>query len=284
MVLVCLAGVTSAGQERPLPEPSAFLREVRKHLETDDQRQRGYMYVETRRDQKLDKNGKPLSESTKIFESYPGLPGEDRWDRVLSEDGKPTPPAELEKADSARRRHAEDYARKVARDPAAEHARLERERQHDAKERSESIEDAYRVFDLRMIGRETISGHDTIVFSMTPRPNARPQTRAGGLMRNFAGKVWISEAVYELVRVNVEAIDNVSIGFGLLARLHKGSRLSFERRKVNDEAWLPASAQYTVSGRIGLIAVMRRAAIVEFSNYRKFSVDTSTTIALPRKE
>jgi hypothetical protein len=282
-LIVCLLTATGTAQQRPLPDPTAFLQEARKHLETDDERQRGYMYVETRRDQKLDKNGKPTSETVKVFESYPGLPGEDRWDRVISEDGRPTPPAALEKLDADRRRHAEEYARKAARDPAGERARLDRERARDRRERSENVDDVFRVFDLRMTGRETIDGHDTIVFTMTPRADAKPRTRAGGMMKNFAGRVWISESDHELVRVRVEAIEDVSIGFGLLARLHKGSQLFFERRKVNDEAWLPASARYAISGRIGLLAVMRRGADVTFSNYRKFSVDTSTTIALPKK-
>jgi len=281
--LLCLLAQASAAQQRPLPEPNAFLREARTHLETDDERQRGYMYVETRHDQKLDGKGRPTSESVKVFESYPGLQGEQRWDRVIAEDGKPTPPAELAKADADRRKHAEDYARKVARDPAGERARLERERQQSQRERSETIDDVFRVFELRMLRRETVDAHDTIVFSMTPRRDAKPRTRAGGLMKNFSGLVWISESDHELVRVEIEAIDTVSIGFGLLARLHKGSQLSFERRKVNDEAWMPAAAHYSISGRIGLVAVMRRGASVEFSNYRKFSVDTSTTIALPKK-
>lgn len=282
--LLCLFASAASAQQRPLPDAAAFLQEARKHLESDDARQRGYMYVETRHDQKLDKNGRPTSESVKVFESYPGLPGEERWERVISEDGKPTPPQALEKADSDRRRHAEDYARKVAKDPDAERARTERQRIEDQRERSANIDDVFRVFDLRMLGREAIDGHDTIMFSMTPRPNAQTRTRAGGMMRNFSGRVWVSESDHELVRVAVEAIDNVSIGFGLLARLHKGSTLFFERRKVNDEAWLPASAHYAISGRIGLIAVMRRGASVEFSNYRKFSVDTATTIALPTKK
>ena len=219
-----------------------------------------------------------------MFESYPGLPDEDgRWDRVLSEDGKPTSARELEKVDSERRRRAEDYARKAAKDPEGERARQGRERAKDAKERAETIDDVFRVFDLRMLGRESIDGHDTILFSMTPRKDAKPRTRAGGIMKNFSGRTWISESDHEVVKVEIEAIDTVSIGFGLLARLHKGSRLGFQRRKVNDEAWLPASASYSISGRVGLIAVMRRGAVVEFSNYRKFSVDTSTTIALPKK-
>src|SRR5262249_19202645 len=114
-------------------------------------------------------------------------------------------------------------------------------------------------------------------------PDAKPQTRAGGIMRNFSGRAWISESDYELVRVEVEAIDNVSIGFGLLARVHKGSHFSFERRKINDEAWLPSSAQYSVSPRVGLRAGLGRGASVNFSNNKKSSVHTSTFMGPPKK-
>ncbi len=272
-----------AAQQRPLPDPQQFVRETRSRLETDDQRQSGYVYVETRRVQKLDKGGRPTSESVKVFESYPALPGEERWDRLLSEDGKPVPPQQLQKEDADRRKHAEDYARKAARDPEAERARLDREREKDRRERSEAIDDALRVFDIRMAGREAIDGHDTILFTLTPRADAKPRTRAGSIARNFAGRAWISESDYELVRLELRAVDTVSIGFGLLARLHKGSELSFERRKINDEAWLPATAHFSLTARIGLLAVVRRGATVEFSDYKKFGVDTSTTIALPRK-
>ena len=84
------------------------------------------------------------------------------------------------------------------------------------------------------------------------------------------------------MRLEIEAIDTVSFGLGLLARMHKGSQASFQRRKVNDEAWLPAVARYSVSARVGLVAVIRRGATSEFSNYKKFNVDTSTSYA-PRK-
>src|SRR5712691_10694904 len=128
-----------------------------------------------------------------------------------------------------------------------------------------------------MLGREALEGHDTIVFSLTPRPGVKPRTRSGNIMRNF-----FRPRVYELVRLEVEAIDTVSLGLGLLARLHKGSQASFQRRKVNDEAWLPAMVRYSVSARVGLVAVIRRGVTSEFSNYKKFTVDTSATYA-PRK-
>src|SRR5215510_2979424 len=281
---VCIAVVAPASQAQdpPLPNPDGFLQQVRKRLETDDERQTGYMYVEKRREQKLDSAGRPTGESLKVFESYPGLPGEGRWRRLISEDGRPVPPAELEKADRERQRQAEEYAQRLAKDPEKERARVTQERERVKREREESVDDVFRVFDMRMIGRETLEGHTTIVFSLTARADAKPRTRDGNIMRNFSGRAWISESDYEVVRVDVEAINNVSIGFGLLARVHKGSQASFRRRKVNDEAWLPAMATYTGSARVALVKVMRRGGAVEFSDYKKFTVDTSTTPVRPK--
>ena len=281
--LLCLVATSSQAQQRPLPDPQLFLQEVRKHLETDDERQSGYMYVEKRHEQKLDKAGRPVGESVKVFESYPALPGERRWNRLIAEDGRPVPPAELEKADRERQQHAEEYARKLAKDPAKERDKQDRERARNRRERVESIDEVFRVFDIRMLGREALEGHDTIAFSLTPRPGVKPRTRDGGIMRNFSGRAWISESDYELVRLDVEAIDTVSFGLGLLARVHKGSQASFRRRKVNDEAWLPAMATYSASARFALVKVMRRGGVSEFSDYKKFGVDTSVTYTRPKQ-
>ena len=186
--LLCLVANASQAQERPLPDPQRFLQEVRKHLETDDERQSGYVYEEARREQKLDKAGRATDESLKVFESYPGLPGEGRWSRLLAEDGRPVPPRELEKTDRERKQHAEEYARKLEKDPAKERAQQDRERERKRRERAESIDDIFQVFDVRMLGREAIEGHDTIAFSLTPRPGAKPRTRSGNIMRNFSGR------------------------------------------------------------------------------------------------
>ena len=102
------------------------------------------------------------------------------------------------------------------------------------------------------------------------------------MMRHFAGKAWVSESEYELVRLEAEAIETASFGLGLLARVHKGSKAAFERRKVNGEQWLPARATYTGSARVMLVKVMRLGGTLEFSDYRKFSVKTDTKIGKPQ--
>jgi hypothetical protein len=282
LVLILCAFVVVGGgiraQERPLPELEPFLREVRKHLERDQQRQSGYMYLETRRELKLDKSGRSTKETVKVFESYPGLPGEDdRWERLISENGKPLPADELAKQDREREKKAQEYVRRLTREPEKVQQQHERELKEDRREASEIVDEIFRVYEVRMLRREAIEGHDTIAMTLTPRPKAKPKTREGRIMQKFNVRAWISESDYELVRVDVEAIDTVSIGFGLFARVHKGTRASFQRRKVNDEIWLPANVSYTASARVALLKVFRVGGSSEFSDYRKFTVGTTTT-------
>lgn len=284
MSVACLLVVAVAAQERPLPEREAFLRETRKHLQTDTSLQSSYVYVETRREQKLDKRGRVLEESVKVIESYPGLPGENRWERLIAENGRPRPAAELEKVDRDRQRQAEALARRLTEQPAKERARQERDLAEQRREFEAIVDDIFIVFDIDMRGREAIEGHDTIALSLTPRPKAKPRTHEGRQMQKFSLRAWISESDHELVRLDAEAIDTLSSGFGVLARLHKGSQLSFLRRRVNNEVWLPAAVHFRGGARVALVRTLRRSGTSEFSGYRKFSVDTATTYQPPKTQ
>jgi transposase-like protein len=51
---------------------------------------------------------------------------------------------------------------------------------------------------------------------------------------------------------------------------------------VNDEVWLPAEVTWTASARVMLFRQLRLRGVSEFSNYRKFTVDTSTIYTAPR--
>jgi hypothetical protein len=279
---VALLSVTGlVAQERPLPDQESFLREVRTRLQTDSTLQSGYIYVETRREQKLDGGGRVQQESVKVYESYPGLPGEDRWERLISENGQPRAASDLEKELRNRQKKAEAMVREATEQPAKQQARQQREYATRRREFDAVLDDLFLVYNIRMERRELLDGHETIVFSLTPRRDAKPRTREGSQLRTVAVRAWVSESDRELVRVDAEVIDTLSMGFGLLARLHKGAKLSFLRTKVNDEVWLPSRVSYSGSARVGLVAVLRRSGMSEFSGYRKFSVDTSTTYKPP---
>jgi hypothetical protein len=282
VIASALLSVTAlVAQERPLPDQESFLRDVRTRLQTDSTLQSGYIYVETRREQKVDGRGRVEQESVKVYESYPGLPGEDRWERLISENGRPRAASDLEKELRERQKKAAAMALEATDQPAKQQARQQREYATRRREFDAMLDDLFLVYNIRMERRELLDGHGTILFSLTPRREAKPRTREGSQMRAFAVRAWISESDREVVRVDAEAIDTLSMGFGLLARLHKGAKLSFLRTKVNDEVWLPSRVSYSGSARVGLVAVLRRIGMSEFSDYRKFSVDTSTTYLPP---
>jgi hypothetical protein len=278
-IAVVLLAAAAAAQERPLPDYDTFAAEVKRHLATDEERQSGYIFVERRIEQKVNGSGRVTGESSRMYEVYPGLGSEDRYRRLIEENGRPVPADRLARQDRERQKAAEAYARSLAR-PAG--------RQQDTRaldkarrEYAEAVDDIFRVYDIVMVRREAIEGHDTIHATLTPKRDARPRTSSGRIMRHFRAKAWISESDYELVRVEIEAIDNLSFGLGLLARVHKGTVASYQRRKVNNEVWLPAQVTWTASGRMFLVRRLRLRGIAEYSNYRKFTVETATTIATP---
>jgi hypothetical protein len=279
LALLALVLAAPAAQDRPLPDYDIFAAQVKKHLATDEERQSGYMFIEKRTEQKLDGSGRPRDESVKVFEVYPGLPGEDRYRRLIEEDGKPVPQGKLALQDRERQREVESYARRIS--TSAERQREAAQREKERRRYSEAVDDLFRIYDMHMVRRESIEGHDTIFATLMPKDGVKPQTQDGKIMRHFKASAWISESDFELVRAEIEAIDDLSIGLGLLARVHKGTVATFQRRKVNDETWLPEQVTWTASARVLLLKRLRLRGVSEFSRYRKFTVDTTSTYTSP---
>ena len=119
--------------------------------------QRSYMYVETRRDLKLDKDGRTVEASVKVSESYPGMPGEPRWERLISKNGRPVSAEDLAEQDRERAQEAKEMAERLSNEPGKEGARVERQWQRLRHDRAEVVGDIYNVFDIRMTKRRAAS-------------------------------------------------------------------------------------------------------------------------------
>src|SRR5580704_12354442 len=266
-------------QDRPLPDYETFAAQVKQHLARDEERQSGYTFLERRIEQKLDASGRSKDEAVKVFEVYPGLPGEDRYRRLIEENGKPVAADKLAQQDRGRLKDVEAYARKLS--SADEREKAARALEKERRRYAAAVDDLFRIYDIHMVGRDSIEGHDTIVATLVPRADAKPQTDDGKIMRHFKARAWVSESDYELVRAEIEAIDDLSFGLGFLARVHKGTVATFQRRKINGEAWLPERITWTASARVLLLRTLRLRGVSEFSEYRKFTVGTSTTYTRP---
>ena len=103
------------------------------------------------------------------------------------------------------------------------------------------LEDAFKVFEPTIVARETMQGRHDRRRHDGP-PHARVTTREGGWMKEFHGRAWFQEEDGQFARLEVQAIDDVSVGWGLVGRLHKGSRIVVERQRLGRQ-WLPGGSR-----------------------------------------
>ena len=93
------------------------------------------------------------------------------------------------------------------------------------------------------------------------------------MWQRIAGEVWVSEAEHELIRINAQTIDSVSVAIGIgTLRAPKASRIIVDRRKFNDEVWLPARIEGTVGDGRPRGPSLRQ--VVEYFDHKKYSVET----------
>jgi hypothetical protein len=271
LLLLCTPGRPQ--ESTPLPELQTFLSEIRSRLRTDRILLSQYTYVQKDTERELDKKGQVKKTIERVYEVYPSLEEELTYMRLISKDGKPVSAQELEKQD----RERDKKLNELAREGADARAHRKQKESDERKKEDRLVDEVFQLYDVSLDGRENLDGRPSIRLAFRPRANYRPKSREAEILMKMAGVAWFDENDREIVRVKVELVDTVSFGFGVLARLNKGATAMLERRRVNDEIWLPADARFAGSARIMLFKGLRIDAMTEFSNYRKFSVETSTS-------
>jgi hypothetical protein len=118
------------------------------------------------------------------------------------------------------------------------------------------------------------------VVSGAPRPGAEPKSRDAKVLLKVRGRMWIDKASYQWAKVEAETTNTISGGL-FLARLNPGAKLTFEQTEVNSEIWLPKRLFMTGSGRLGLIKRLSQDEQIDWSDYRKFTVDSKVVTDPP---
>jgi hypothetical protein len=266
-------------QEKPLPELDVVLKSFRKTLHTDRALLSQYTYLEKNTEKRLDKKGAVSKTEIEVREVYPSIEEDLTYVRVISRNGVPVDPKELEKKDREQQKKVLDWMRKVDRETPAEKTKRLAKADEEHRRENQSIDEAFALYAVSMNGRQVLDGHDALVLDFRARPDFKTKTDEGKILKKLKGRVWIDERSYELIRVDVELVDTVSFGLGMLARLNPGAHAMFQRRLVNNEIWLPATAHFTGNARLMVFKGLRVDDTVEYSDYKKFSVETNTTFS-----
>ena len=259
-----------ASESTPLPDVSAFAASVRARLRSDRALQAQYTFLERREEIAMSKLGKVKEGPVKVYEVYPSEEPGNLYKRLVSVDGKPLSAAELARNDAV---HQKDILARLNESPE-KRAKRARESAKERAEEQREIDEIFAVYEITLTRREVVNGYPTILASLEPRRTYKPRTDEGKVMKKIRCRAWIHEAEHQVVRVEIEALQDIGFGLGVIGKLYKGTVGEFVRTKVNGEVWLPARARVTAKGR----ALFRKFAIdsvTEWWDYKKFSVSTT---------
>jgi hypothetical protein len=277
MVTAAIAGVGPRAQEpRPLPSPEALFKAVQDNLIRAERIDYQYAFRERRTDIHTNPFGKLGTDGTTVTDVYPSATAALTYRRTIERNGVPLSPQALAEQDREYQKRAAEVLKRLASEEPDAKRRREREAERAAQRGQRRIADIVNTLRFKIEGRAEHEGVPAIVVSFTPRPEAMPETRQGRIAQKFSGIVWIHEAEREVMRLEAKAIDDISFGYGLIARLGEGTVATVTRRRIDGDVWLPT--QLTIKGR-GRAAVFRTLVIdfkADWFDYRKLEGDSPT--------
>ena len=264
---------------QPLPDVREFLDHVRENLRSDGTLLADYTFTERSSEARLDSSGGVKKLKTSVYEVYPSEAPGKMYRRLIARDGKPLPAKDLAVQDKEQEDRAERRRLRLENEtPADKEKRLAKEEAEKRKER-EIVDELFRMDELVMEGRETIDGRSTILVAFRPRTGYKPASDDARAVQKLGGRAWVDEENYQLVKIEAALLDSVGVGPGGLIRLQKGAQAYFERRRVNNEIWLPARARFTGAAKALFFILGRVDVQSEYGDYKKFSVSTSETVS-----
>lgn len=260
-LVMCVPSILAAQDAREI---------VRRSIEaefTGVEAARNYTYVERQEERQLDGSGKVKNLDVHTYDVtlMEGSP----YRRLVALNDKPLTAQEQQKEDEKLRqsnaaRHQETEAQKQQRIADWRH------KQEKQREPLREVPDAY---DLHMLPDEALGGRAMWVIDATPKAGYKPKLKSAFFFPKVKMRFWIDRQDYQAVKAEMETLDTISWG-GILARLAKGDRLTFEKTRVNDEVWLPKALRIVGSARVLLVKGYRGDIEISYSNYKKFSTDS----------
>lgn len=262
LALLASVGLSPSPPDR-LPESSVLLRTVREDLLGAMDVLRQYTFLQRSERHERAEDGTSRVVRQRLYEVSPD-PFEGLRYKLIERDGTRLTADELARRDREYRQELADERRRRREFPKT----VAKERAKDERETRDLIDEAFRLLRVEVVAREVLDGERVLRVEFEPRPGEEADSRIGAILAKSRGRAWITEGDYQIVRMEFEAVETVSYGFGLIGRLHKGARAVFEQQRVGGR-WLPARYELTGTGRVLLVKSVRMDSVTRFYDYRR---------------
>jgi hypothetical protein len=283
--VLCLPSLRAAG---PVPQPLTpdqvrLLEQARDNIVADDAATEQYAYTLERRSYDVT-FGKVSNGDVKLYEVGPSPFEAGRsWRRLVAVNGVPLSPAELRRNEDKARRGVADRERRLARETMPQRARRVANEKKEAEEDRQRLDDVSRVFRFESLGREVRDGRTVLAVHITARPEARTVSDAGPMMKKWRGRGWVDEADAQVVEIQLEAVEDINIGWGMIGHVNRGSTAVFRRGRLPDGTWVPIEARFRGAGRTLLLIPFQIETWAKYKDYRPVTATAAGQAAGARR-
>ena len=261
-----------------LPDLKALFKEIDDNQKAIDKIKENYAGTETEEETEYDGDGKVKKRETRESTFF-YLDG-DEITTLVKKDGKPLGEKEQQKENERVGKRIEEHQKRQAKKEAKEEKAKEEGKNEDKDD--PGIEVFLRACQFVNPRRERFRGQDVLVFDFEPNPEFKPHKLVEKFAQKLAGVVWIDEKAHDVARLEAYFVGDMKIGGGLLANLQRGTSFVFEQAFINSEVWLPTYMEVHIGARVLLVKGFKINVVTRYSDYRKFNVETLSTIAKPK--
>jgi len=261
-----------------LPDLKALFKEIDENQKVLDKLKENYAGSQSEEETELEGDGRVKKHEVNEYTFF-YLNGNEIT-TLVKKDGKPLSEAEQKKEnEKTQKRIAEQQKREAKKEAKEEKAK--EEGKSDEKDEP-GIEVFLRACQFVNPRRERFRGQDVLVFDFEPNPEFKAHKLVEKLAQKLAGVVWVDEKAHDVARLEAYFTGDMKIAGGLLANLQKGTSFVYEQAFVNNEVWLPTYMEAHIGVRFLLVKGIKASVVTRYSDYKKFNVETLSTIAKPK--
>jgi hypothetical protein len=202
-------------------------------------------YTYTQKETETMLDGKGNVKKTEVNVSQM-IQGAEDWQSYNRQIVKNGVPVSEQELEKRDREEKERVARETKKRAGESEAKRKEKKAKEDREEQEALDDIFAMYDLQLLRRELVNDIPTVLVTFKAKPDYRPKTAGAKILQHIAGKAWIAEDDHELAKVEAR----------------RGS----------------------INGKLLLLKGINIHDVVEYSDYRKYTVDTILQFGEPPKE
>jgi hypothetical protein len=231
------AGQAQTAKDAPLPNPTQLMqRAIANETKLAKQQERYACRVDDETTE-LDGKGNVKKKETEAKEQF--FVNGVQVDRTLAKNGKDLTADETKKEDDKVMKRTVKYS-----DPAT--AKKETDKQN------KQLEEIMSAMQLRNGRRDHVDGRSVLFYDVVPNPDFKAKNLNQRFAQVMLGRISVDEETGEPVDVNLRSTQDLKIGGGVLANLHKGFWIHVHDHAEPDGVWLTDLAEGSGDARAAL--------------------------------